>query len=135
MSVSASAAAPSLSMCVRWAHWASLTVCMPDTDATFLGLDGISLANGYVYVANQTGGTVSVCPANVDGSLAPCAVSSLPSGVAPSSVAINGAQAYVDDNANGNIYLCTVATGGALQNCVVSNGGTAFNSGFQIAIH
>ena len=113
----------------------ALTGCMVATDPTFAGLDGISLANGYLYVANQTGGTVSVCPANVDGSLAPCAVSSLPSGVAPSSVAINGAQAYVDDNANGNIYLCTVAAGGALQNCAVPSGGTGFNSGFQIAIH
>jgi hypothetical protein len=112
----------------------ALTGCIIETDSTFAGLNGISLANGYAYVANLTGGTVSVCPANGDGSLAPCTVSAIGTGVAPTSVAINGNQAYVDDF-NGNIYLCTVGTGGALTNCIVSNGGTAFNIGLQIAIH
>jgi 6-phosphogluconolactonase (cycloisomerase 2 family) len=113
----------------------ALTGCV-GTGSTFSGLDGISLANGYAYVANQSAGTVSVCQANSDGSLAPCAVSTIGTGVVvPTSVAINGAQAYVND-LNGNIYLCSVSTsGGALQNCAVSNGGTAFNFGIQIAIH
>lgn len=115
---------------------APLTGCITETDSTFAGLDGISLANGYVYVANQNSDTVSVCSVNDDGSLAPCAVSTIAPGVTPTSVAINGAQAYVDDsNSNGNIYLCSVGTGGALGNCAVSNGGTAFSYGVQIAIH
>jgi hypothetical protein len=111
----------------------ALTGCI-GTGSTFAGLDGISLANGYAYVANQTGGTVSVCPVNSNGSLLPCALSPIGTGVAPTSVAINGAQAYVND-LNGNIYLCSVGLGGALGSCAPSNGGTAFNFGIQIAIH
>jgi hypothetical protein len=112
----------------------ALTGCIMETDSTFADLNGISLSNGYAYVANLAGGTVSVCAANGDGTLAPCTASAIASGAAPTSVAINGNQAYVDDF-YGNIYLCTVGAGGALTNCIVSNGGAAFNIGLQIAVH
>jgi hypothetical protein len=104
------------------------------TGSGFSGLDGISLSNGYAYIANQNGGTVSVCSANSDGSLSPCAISTIPAGIVPTSVIVNGSQAYIDD-LNGNIYLCSVGIGGALGGCGVSNGGTAFSDGIQIAIH
>jgi hypothetical protein len=96
--------------------------------------DGISLAGGYAYIANQGNGTVSVCAINPDGSLSPCAASSVGAGSVPTDVVINGSQAYVDD-ASGNIYLCAVGPGGALSNCAVSNGGATFSTGIQIAIH
>ena len=120
----------------------SLTECT-STGAGFSGVDGISLANGYVYIANQSSGTVSVCSVGSGGSLSPCTPSSIAPGVSPVSVAVNGAQAYVNDSVidaanesiSNNIYLCSVGPGGALGNCVVSNGGSAFIGAIQIAIH
>ena len=125
----------------------SLTDCAP-TGAGFLGVDGISLANGYAYIANQGSGTVSgsvsVCPVGSGGSLSPCVPSTIAPGVTPISVAVNGAQAYVndsvidsaDDSVSNNIYLCSVGPGGALGgSCMVSNGGTTFIGAIQIAIH
>ena len=111
---------------------ASLTGCGL-TGSGFSNADGIYLSNGYAYVANQDiGGTVGVCAINADGSLAPCANSLV--GGTPSDVVINGNLAYVDDS-SGNIYLCAVSAGGALGSCAISNGGTAFVSGVQLAIH
>ncbi|MGB6308518.1 MAG: hypothetical protein WBF89_12025 [Steroidobacteraceae bacterium] len=109
-----------------------LTGCA-QTGSGFSALDGISLANGYAYVANQSSGSVTVCTDNA-GSLSLCTASSIAAGSEPTSVAVNGSQAYVND-LNGNIYLCAVGTGGALASCAVSNGGTAFGYGIQIAIH
>ena len=120
----------------------SLTDCT-STGAGFLGVDGISLANGYAYIANQgsgtVSGTVSVCPVGSGGSLSPCVPSTIAPGVTPISVAVNGAQAYVNDSVNdsisNNIYLCSVGAGGALGRCMISNGGTNFSDAIQIAIH
>jgi hypothetical protein len=116
----------------------SLTGCTP-TGAGFTDVDGISLANGYAYIANQSSGTVSVCSVGSGGSLVPCAISTIasgiPPGIAPSSVAVNGGQAYVYDSNNNNMYLCSVGNSGALGSCMVSNGGTAFSNAIQIAIH
>jgi hypothetical protein len=112
----------------------SLTVC-PPTGAGFSGVDGISLANGYAYIANEIGGSVSVCSVGSGGSLSPCATSAIAPGVMPSSVAVNGGQAYVYDSNNNNMYLCSVGNLGALGSCMISNGGTAFSGAIQIAIH
>jgi hypothetical protein len=118
----------------------SLTGCT-STGSGFSGVDGISLANGYAYIANQSSGTVSVCSvgsgsgSGSGGSLVPCANSTIASGIAPSSVAVNGGQAYVYDSNNNNMYLCSVGNSGALGSCMVSNGGTAFSNAIQIAIH
>jgi hypothetical protein len=108
------------------------------TGTGFSNANGISLAGGYAYIANQgngTNGSVSVCAINPDGSLSSCAPSIISSApTAPTDVAINGSQAYVND-ASGNIYLCAVGPSGALTNCAVSNGGASFTLGIQIAIH
>jgi hypothetical protein len=104
------------------------------TGTGFSNASGITLAGGYAYIANQGNSTVSVCAINPDGSLSPCAASSVGVGSVPTDVVINGSQAYVND-ASGNIYLCAVAAGGALTNCAVSNGGASFSTGIQIAIH
>jgi len=98
-------------------------------------VDGISLANGYAYIANEIGGSVSVCSVGSGGSLSPCATSAIAPGVMPSSVAVNGGQAYVYDSNNNNMYLCLVGNLGALGSCMISNGGTAFSGAIQIAIH
>jgi hypothetical protein len=112
----------------------SLTGCTP-TGTGFSDVDGISLANGYAYIANQSSGTVSVCSVSSGGSLAPCANSTFAPGIEPSSVAVNGGQAYVNDSNNNNMYLCSVGNLGALGGCVISNGGTTFIGAIQIAIH
>jgi hypothetical protein len=111
----------------------SLTGCTGTSSGGFSGVDGISLSGGYAYIANQGGGTVSVCAVNnVDGSLSGCTVSAV--GVSPTDVLIKGGLAYVDD-ASGDVYLCTVGVAGALTSCAISDGGTSFNFGIQIAIH
>jgi hypothetical protein len=109
---------------------ANLTGCVL-TGSGFSTVDGIYLANSYAYVANQSTGTVGVCPVNADGTLGPCGNSAV--GGAPSDVVINGNLAYVDDS-SGNIYVCPVVAG-AFGSCVISNGGTVFASGVQLAIH
>jgi hypothetical protein len=111
----------------------SLTDCTP-TGSGFLGVDGISLENGYAYIANQSSGTVSVCSVG-SGSLSQCATSAIAPGVMPNSVAVNGGQAYVYDSNNNNMYLCLVGNLGALGSCMISNGGTTFSNAIQIAIH
>jgi hypothetical protein len=115
-----------------------LTHCT-STGSGFSGVDGMSLANGYAYITNQSNGTVSVCSLGGGGSLSPCAPSTIASGIlagiAPSSVAVNGGQAYVYDSNNNNMYLCSVGNSGALEHCGVSNGGTVFSNAIQIAIH
>jgi hypothetical protein len=111
----------------------SLTGCTGTSSSGFSGVDGISLAGGYAYIANESNGTVSICSVNnIDGSLSGCTVSTV--GVAPTDVVINGGQAYVDD-ASGDVYVCAVGAGGALMGCAISDGGTSFNFGIQIAIH
>ena len=112
----------------------SITVCAL-TGGGFLGVDGISLANGYAYIANEVGASVSVCSVSSTGSLSPCAISPIAPGAGPSSVAVNGGQAYVNDSHNNNMYLCSVGNLGALEECVISNGGTTFSGAIQIAIH
>jgi hypothetical protein len=107
----------------------------PPTGGGFFGVGGISLANGYAYIANEVDETVSVCSVGSTGSLSQCAMSPIASGFAPSSVAVNGGQAYVDDSNNKNMYLCSVGNLGALGGCVISNGGTTFSGAIQIAIH
>jgi DNA-binding beta-propeller fold protein YncE len=109
-------------------------VC-PSTGGGFLGVDGISLANGYAYIANEVGGTVSVCSVGGTGSLSACAISPIAPGIGPSSVAVNGGRAYVNDSNNNNMYLCSVGNLGALGKCVISNGSTTFSGAIQIAIH
>jgi hypothetical protein len=123
-------AATSIDVCAVGAT-GSLSGCTA-TGSGFVGADGISLAGGYAYVANQGNGTVNVCTIDSDGTLSGCVPSTV--GGQPSDVVITGSQAYVDD-ALGNIDLCTVGTGGALTNCAASNGGTTFDFGIQIAIH
>jgi hypothetical protein len=112
-----------------------LTNCA-GTGAGFSNVDGISVAGGYAYVANQGNGSngfVSVCSINPDGSLSnSCATYNI--GAMPTDVVIKGGQAYVND-ASGNIYLCSVSAGGALTNCTVSNGNATFSYGVQIAVH
>jgi hypothetical protein len=100
--------------------------------AVFSAVAGISIANGYAYVANEGNGTVSVCTVGSSGGLSACTTSAV--GTAPMDVVINGSQAYVDDTASGNIYLCTVTAAGALTPCVVSGGVGGFPLGIQIAI-
>jgi hypothetical protein len=105
------------------------------TGSGFTGVDGIAIAGGYVYVANQGNGTVSVCSANPDGSLSPCVASGVGTAIGPADVAFLGNQAFVDD-LSGNIYLCAVGPAGALTNCLVPNGGAGFSTqAIQIAIH
>jgi hypothetical protein len=99
---------------------------------TFSNADGISLANGYAYIANQGNGTVSVCSVDANGLFSACTASSV--GSQPMDVVFSGNYAYVDD-AGGNIYLCSVGTGGALSGCIVSDGGSTFPLSAQIAIH
>ena len=111
------------------------TVVCPPTGVGFSGVDGISLANGYAYIANEVGGSVSVCSVGSTGSLSPCAISPIAPGVMPVSVAVNGGQAYVNDSNNDNMYLCSVGNLGALGGCVISNGATTFSGAIQIAIH
>jgi hypothetical protein len=95
---------------------------------------GISLSNGYAYIANQGAGTASACAVNADGTLSSCTAYTIGVNSAPTDVVINGNQAYVNDVASGNIYLCAVGAGGALASCV-PEGGTTFNAGIQIAVH
>jgi hypothetical protein len=113
----------------------ALSGCNP-TGGVFNVFDGgIYLSGGYAYVANEGDGSVSVCSiSSTDGTLSACTES--PVGGEPTSVAILGAHAYVDDSSSsGNIYLCTVGTAGALTSCAISNGGATFSTGIQIAIH
>jgi len=110
----------------------SLSGCA-GTGSGFGGLDGITLAGGYAYIANQNAGNVSVCSVMIDGTLSACVVS--PVGGAPTDVAIYAGHAYVDDQ-YGNIQVCDVVSGGTtLTNCVVSTAGIPFYLAIQIAIH
>ena len=105
------------------------------TSTGFNLLDGITLANGFAYVANEGNATISVCPINAgDGSFATCASSNV--GVTPMDVAVDGRHAYVDDATSGHMYLCAISASGALLTpCTISDGGTTFSSSIQIAIH
>jgi hypothetical protein len=113
----------------------ALSGCTP-TGSGFSSLDGISLAGGFAYVANEGAGSVSVCTINaVDGTLSACAASTVLGGN-PTDVAFDGTRAYVADFVSGHMTLCAVAATGALVNCAVSDGGTAFAApANQIAIH
>jgi len=102
------------------------------TGSGFAGVGGISVANGYAFIANNGNGTVSTCSIGPGGGLSACTASVV--GTAPMDVVINGSQAYVDDTASGNMYLCTVAAGGALTSCAVSGVVGEFPLGIQIAI-
>lgn len=109
-----------------------LSACL-STGSAFSSPSGISLSNGYAYIANQGNGTVDVCTVNTDGSLSGCSATSFGS-TQPMDVVFNGTQAYVVDTA-GDMYLCSVGTGGALTGCVISDGGSSFPLAVQIAIH
>lgn len=112
----------------------SLTLCA-GTGGGFSSPNGISLSNGYAYVANQGAGTISVCSVGAGGMLSSCALST-PGSAEPMDVVINGNLAYIDD-VTGDIYLCPVSAGGGglTTPCIVSNGGGSFIFDVQIAIH
>jgi 6-phosphogluconolactonase (cycloisomerase 2 family) len=105
------------------------------TGSGFSALDGISLSNGYAYIANEGGASVSVCPINsTDGTLSACTASSV--GGNPTDVAFDGTRAYVGDFASGHMNFCAVGGNGALGGCAISDGGTTFNPPMnQLAIH
>jgi hypothetical protein len=106
------------------------------TGSGFNSPNGISLSNGYAYIADEGGSGVSVCTVSqVGGTLSNCTLTAIGVTTEPADIIVNGngTLAYVDDASTGDVYICPVANG-ALGACTITNVGTAFSTN-QMALH
>jgi DNA-binding beta-propeller fold protein YncE len=119
--------------------------CTTDSDPSFSVLDGITLSSSgdYLYASNfdsSAGGSVSICPVNLDGSLAACVDSGDMGGLleGPQLVGISPGDAthlYSSGTADQlSMTICDIsASDGSLSACIAASGsGPAPNPGFDV---
>jgi hypothetical protein len=85
----------------------------------------------YLYVANESGTTVSSCEINLDGTLQACVATS--GFFAPQGIAIAGGEVYVANSGNNSLSECALGTGGALGTCTTT--GSAPSAPAYVAVN